>query len=264
MSPENADCLVAAGVDCCVLANNHVLDWGSAGLTETLEVLRRRGLQAAGAGRDAAEAAAPAILDVAGKGRVIVLSFAAASSGTPRDWAATAAQPGVNLTELSASAVETIGEQIGRIRRPRDVVIASIHWGANWGYAIPAAQRRFAHALVDRAKVSIVHGHSSHHPKAIEVYNNRLILYGCGDFPNDYEGIEGFEEFRDDLARWRRSGAWRLREGRHGAPADQTHAAQSTDRLGYRLASRHAGSGEPPVRLSHRAHRGRCAPADLG
>ncbi len=125
MSPENTDCLVEADIDCCVLANNHVLDWGSAGLSETLEVLRRRGLQAAGLGRNAAEAAAPAILDVAGKGRVIVLSFAAASSGTPRDWAATAAQPGVNLTELSASAVETIGKQIERIQRPRDVVIAS-------------------------------------------------------------------------------------------------------------------------------------------
>jgi poly-gamma-glutamate synthesis protein (capsule biosynthesis protein) len=47
--------------------------------------------------------------------------------------------------------------------------------------------------------VSIVHGHSSHHPKAIEVYRNRLILYGCGDFLNDYEGISGYEEFLDDL-----------------------------------------------------------------
>ena len=53
--------------------------------------------------------------------------------------------------------------------------------------------------LIDQADVSIVHGHSSHHPKAIEVYRNRLILYGCGDFLNDYEGIRGYEEFRDDL-----------------------------------------------------------------
>jgi poly-gamma-glutamate capsule biosynthesis protein CapA/YwtB (metallophosphatase superfamily) len=44
------------------------------------------------------------------------------------------------------------------------------------------------------------HGHSSHHTKAIEIYRSRLILYGCGDFLNDYEGIGGYEEFRDDLA----------------------------------------------------------------
>ncbi len=72
--------------------------------------------------------------------------------------------------------------------------------GPNWGYDIPHEQRRFAHALIDKANVSIIHGHSSHHPKAIEVYRDRLILYGCGDFLNDYEGIKGYEEFRDDLA----------------------------------------------------------------
>jgi poly-gamma-glutamate synthesis protein (capsule biosynthesis protein) len=47
--------------------------------------------------------------------------------------------------------------------------------------------------------VSILHGHSSHHVKAIEVYKERLILYGCGDFLNDYEGISGDESFRGDL-----------------------------------------------------------------
>jgi len=48
--------------------------------------------------------------------------------------------------------------------------------------------------------VDIVHGHSSHHVKGIEVHQGKLILYGCGDFLNDYEGIEGEEEYRDDLA----------------------------------------------------------------
>ncbi len=46
----------------------------------------------------------------------------------------------------------------------------------------------------------IIHGHSSHHPKAIEIYRDRLILYGCGDFLNDYEGIPGYEEFRGELS----------------------------------------------------------------
>ena len=55
------------------------------------------------------------------------------------------------------------------------------------------------HALIDEAGVDVIHGHSSHHPKAIEVHHDRLILYGCGDFINDYEGIEGHEEFRGEL-----------------------------------------------------------------
>jgi poly-gamma-glutamate synthesis protein (capsule biosynthesis protein) len=76
----------------------------------------------------------------------------------------------------------------------------SIHWGGNWGYEVPSGQRELARALIESGSVDIVHGHSSHHPKGIEVYRERLILYGCGDFLNDYEGIKGYEEYRDDLA----------------------------------------------------------------
>jgi poly-gamma-glutamate synthesis protein (capsule biosynthesis protein) len=47
--------------------------------------------------------------------------------------------------------------------------------------------------------VDIVFGHSSHHPRPIEVYDGRLILYGCGDLVDDYEGIGGNQEYRDDL-----------------------------------------------------------------
>jgi poly-gamma-glutamate capsule biosynthesis protein CapA/YwtB (metallophosphatase superfamily) len=45
----------------------------------------------------------------------------------------------------------------------------------------------------------VVYGHSSHHPRPIEVYRERLVLYGCGDFLDDYEGISGYERYRDDL-----------------------------------------------------------------
>jgi poly-gamma-glutamate synthesis protein (capsule biosynthesis protein) len=85
------------------------------------------------------------------------------------------------------------------MKRPRDVVVASIHWGGNWGYAVPGEHVRFAHGLV-RAGVDLVHGHSSHHVRPLEVFEGRLILYGCGELLDDYEGIPGHEEFRDDLA----------------------------------------------------------------
>lgn len=201
MSPENADCLVAAGIDCCVLANNHVLDWGRAGFIDTLTALEHLHIKAAGAGRNLGEAQAPVVLDIPGEGRVLVLSFASTTSGTPRSWAATGEAPGVNLLpDLSEATVARISGEIARVRHPHDVIVVSVHWGSNWGYDIPEQQRQFAHALVDMANVSIIHGHSSHHAKAIEVYRNRLILYGCGDFLNDYEGIRGYEEYRDDLA----------------------------------------------------------------
>lgn len=201
MSPENAECLVAAGIDCCVLANNHVLDWGPGGLLDTLTTLDRLHIRRAGAGRNIDEAAAASVLDVAAKGRVVVFSFASVTSGTPTGWAATHDDLGVNLLpNLHEETVARISESIMRVREPQDVVILSVHWGPNWGHLIPDEQQRFAHAIIEKADVSIIHGHSSHHPKAIEVYRNRLILYGCGDFLNDYEGIRGYEEYRDDLA----------------------------------------------------------------
>jgi poly-gamma-glutamate synthesis protein (capsule biosynthesis protein) len=91
-------------------------------------------------------------------------------------------------------------DRIRAIKERGDVVVASIHWGRNWGYAIPPAQRSFARGLIDRAGVDLIHGHSSHHAQGIELYQGKLILYGCGDLLNDYEGIGGYEEFRSDLA----------------------------------------------------------------
>jgi len=142
MSPENAGCLAAAGVDCCVLGNNHMLDWGRAGLCDTLATLEHLRIKAAGAGRDAAQASAPAILEISGEQRVLVFSFASAGSGTPSDWAATRDAAGVNLLpELSGATVAAITDQVARVRRANDVVVISLHWGPNWGYDIPEAQR---------------------------------------------------------------------------------------------------------------------------
>lgn len=200
MHPENIDCLTVAKLDCCVLANNHVLDWGRAGLAETIATLRRVGLRTAGAGSDAIEAAAPAIIELPDKGRMLVFASATEDSGVPAEWAATGELSGVNLLrDRSLRTVDAIARQISSVKRSGDIVVMSIHWGSNWGYAIASAERRFAHGLID-AGVDVVHGHSSHHVKGIEVYRERLILHGCGDFLNDYEGIGGHETYRADLA----------------------------------------------------------------
>jgi poly-gamma-glutamate synthesis protein (capsule biosynthesis protein) len=200
MHPRNVPCLQAAGIDCCVLANNHVLDWGTPGTLETLEALRRAGIATAGAGRDLGEAERPAVLDVGGKGRVLVFGFGSPTSGVPIDWSAGQGRPGVQvLTDLSGQTASRVADRISAQRRPGDLVVASIHWGGNWGYEIPRAQRDFAHRLADSGSVDVLHGHSSHHPKGVEVYRGRPILYGCGDFVNDYEGIEGYEKYRSEL-----------------------------------------------------------------
>jgi poly-gamma-glutamate synthesis protein (capsule biosynthesis protein) len=197
MSPANAACLAAARIDCCVLANNHVLDWGRQGLEETLGTLRALGMRTVGAGRDADEAEAPARVGE----NLLVFAFGLESAGVTADWAAGAATPGVSwLPDLSPQTADAVAERILGAKRPGDVAVVSVHWGPNWGYEVSPLQRGFARRLVDAGAADLVHGHSSHHPGAIEIYRDRLILYACGDLLNDYEGISGHESFRPRLA----------------------------------------------------------------
>ena len=200
MNPENISCLTAAKIDCCSLANNHVIDWGYAGLKETIITLKTAGIKTAGAGLNRHLAETPAIMEIKGKGRVIVFSFGLTTSGIPPCWAADQDKPGINLLpDLSKQTVSSIQKQVESVKQPGDVVIASIHWGGNWGYKISASQIEFAHQLIDYAQVDVIHGHSSHHVQGLEIYRDRVIIYGCGDFIDDYEGISGYEVFRDDL-----------------------------------------------------------------
>jgi poly-gamma-glutamate capsule biosynthesis protein CapA/YwtB (metallophosphatase superfamily) len=169
LNPDNVACLTSAGIDCCVLANNHVLDFGEAGLRETLESLKRANIGTAGAGCDEAEARAPAVVEV-NAGRVLVFAFGCGSSGIPPEWAAESNKPGVSLLrDLSDRTIGAITQIAQPVRQKGDILVASIHWGGNWGYQIGRDEVRFAHELIDTAGFDVVHGHSSHHPKAIEV-----------------------------------------------------------------------------------------------
>jgi poly-gamma-glutamate synthesis protein (capsule biosynthesis protein) len=199
MNPQNLRCLTVARPDACALANNHVMDFGHRGLVDTLDALSGAGLRAVGAGRNASEARRPAVVNIEQDNRVVIISCGLASSGVPSSWAATRDQAGVNfLPELSNASADEVAGQACAMKQPGEVVIVSLHWGSNWGYTISRDQIRFAHQLIDSG-VDIVHGHSSHHPRPIEVYQGKLILYGCGDLINDYEGITGYDKYRDDL-----------------------------------------------------------------
>ena len=201
MHPKNIEILTSAGIDFCSLANNHILDWERAGLIETLETLKESGIAVVGAGKNAKEASTPGIKPV-NSGRLIVLAFGARSSGIPKSWAAQENLSGINiLPEEIQASVDLIKKQVTEVKQENDVVVFSVHWGGNWGYKIPPDHRKLAHELIDKAGVDIVHGHSSHHPMGLEVYKNKLIMYGAGDFINDYEGISGdHDNYRGELS----------------------------------------------------------------
>jgi poly-gamma-glutamate synthesis protein (capsule biosynthesis protein) len=198
--PANVALLRAFGADCCVLANNHMLDCGEDGLRETLGTLDDAEIAHAGAGLDAKDAWRPAVLPLRDGTRAIVLSMGGRSAGVPAEWAAGQDRPGVAVLsselELNLSAAT---ELVRRVKRPGDIAIASIHWGENWGFEITERQSALAKGLIDRAGIDIVHGHSSHHPKQIAHYRGKLILFGCGGLIDDYEGLDQYRQWRPDL-----------------------------------------------------------------
>jgi poly-gamma-glutamate synthesis protein (capsule biosynthesis protein) len=154
----------------------------------------------AGAGDNTADAAAPSIFELGRKCRLLVFAYASPSAGVPRAWAAGRRRAGVNLLdERAPGSAARVARHVSEFRRSGDLVIASVHWGSNWGYEVTREQVQLAHRLIDEAGVDLVYGHSSHHPRPIEVHDGKLILYGCGDFVNDYEGIAGHEPLRPDL-----------------------------------------------------------------
>lgn len=199
MHPENIQTLTTAGIDHASLANNHSLDWSRPGLEETMKTLNGAGVAFSGAGKNKDQAAQPSVLKTE-KGRVLIFSFGTLSSGVPPTWAATNNRAGVNfLPDFGKASLTKIKDQVNEHKKEGDITIFSIHWGGNWGYEISGEQREFAHQLIDEAGIDVIYGHSSHHPMGMEVYREKLIIYGAGDFINDYEGISGHEEYRGEL-----------------------------------------------------------------
>ncbi|MEV6138328.1 CapA family protein [Nocardia sp. NPDC051990] len=200
MHPDNVPVLTAIAPVVCALANNHILDFGIQGLADTVAALDTAGIQRAGAGVDFDNARAPAISELDDGRRVVIVSVGAGSSGVPHHWAARHDQPGLWWIGDAPNirAADEVAAEVLALKRADDITIVSVHWGPNWGYSVPLSERQFAHRLID-AGVDLVHGHSAHHPRPIEIYRGKPILYGCGDVIDDYEGIRGYERYRPDL-----------------------------------------------------------------
>ena len=176
--------LRGAGVDCCALANNHVLDYEEVALFDTLDHLDAGGVAHAGAGRTRGEAFEPARVTVGD----LDVAFVSLTDNTP-EYAAGTDSPGTAHVEMDADNRDTraaVGEALARAREfDPDLLVASLHWGPNMVEEPPEAFRRFGRWLVDEG-VDLVHGHSAHVFQGVEVYDGTPILYDTGDFVDDY------------------------------------------------------------------------------
>jgi poly-gamma-glutamate capsule biosynthesis protein CapA/YwtB (metallophosphatase superfamily) len=179
---KNVATLKAASIDAVSLANNHVLDFGYAALSAMLITLEREELHFAGAGMTFDEAARPALWEVEGNR----LGLLACTDNEPA-WEATAERAGVWYVpiQLQDLRAQQLLESVRKTKAEVDLLIVSLHWGSNWGYAPEPEHPPFAHALID-AGADVVFGHSCHVVRGIEIYKKRPILYGTGDFIDDY------------------------------------------------------------------------------
>jgi len=177
--------LKAARISAVDLANNHVLDYETDGLQETLRTLRDAGIPCCGAGLNIHEAAAPAVVDVAGI-RVAVIG---ATDNLP-EWLATTDTPGVNYVEITPEGAARLAEAVRTARAAADLLILSLHWGPNMRQRPADAFIRFAHEMLD-AGADIIHGHSAHIFQGLEIYRKKVIMFDTGDFIDDY-AVEPF------------------------------------------------------------------------
>jgi len=191
--PAAVRTLELGGVDFASVANNHIGDFGSEGLRDTLAVLDRAGIAHAGAGIDRLSAREPALLTRAAA-RVAVVACA----DYPAEWAAAATAPGINYTPVSLAPryFDELKVTLAVAREQADLVVFSIHWGPNMRERPSREFQAFAHAVID-AGADIFWGHSAHLVHGIEFRRGHPILYDTGDLVDDY-AVD--PQLRNDLA----------------------------------------------------------------
>jgi poly-gamma-glutamate capsule biosynthesis protein CapA/YwtB (metallophosphatase superfamily) len=184
--PSAIETLLAARIDACSLANNHIVDFEEQGLLDTIEHLDDAGIRHAGAGRDREEASAPAVLSVPGERRQRVGLLAFTDNMPP--FAAGDDRPGTNYLPVSSEpeVLRRVEVAVSSLREMgADTIIFSNHWGPNRVLRPKGHFRSFAHAVMDR-DVDVYYGHSAHVFQGVELYRGKPILYDTGDFIDDY------------------------------------------------------------------------------
>lgn len=176
--PSKVAVLKEAHIDVVNLANNHVLDYDTPGLLETLQTLDEAKIVHVGAGKDLSDARKPVILERKG----IKIGILGYSDNEP-SWLAQKDRPGIAYIQVGD--LTTVLEDIAPLKQKVDIRIVSLHWGPNMRERPTPAFVNFAHQLID-AGVDIIHGHSAHIFQGVEEYHGGLILYDTGDFVDDY------------------------------------------------------------------------------
>ncbi len=183
--PSVVEGLAEAGFDVVSLANNHVLDYGEAGLLDTVDALEKVGILYAGLKRGTAEGLSPVVFDVQGL-RLALLAY----DDVAGYYEAADGELGGPARLDPASACE----DVRRAAEEADLVVVSLHWGAEYLPAPDDSQREIARGLLE-AGADLVIGHHPHVIGAVGSYDDGLVAYSLGNFvfdqPFSSETVQG-------------------------------------------------------------------------
>jgi poly-gamma-glutamate synthesis protein (capsule biosynthesis protein) len=173
MQPGFLRTLVDAGIDLVTIANNHIYDYDSTGLFDTIVELDSAGVRHVGAGRTRDEAHRPVVFEIHGK-KLAFLGYYGGGEAPP----ATASSPGV-----AVRALEVIQEDVrnAREREMADFVFVNLHWGVEKADVPDIDQVMFARNLVESG-VDVIIGHHPHVWQGVERYKSGIIAYSIGNF----------------------------------------------------------------------------------
>ncbi|MET8833498.1 CapA family protein [Micromonospora sp. NPDC004540] len=175
-APASAyDAVKAAGIDVVSIANNHALDYGRAGLADTVDAARAAGVPAVGAGADAAAAYRPWITKIRGT-RIAVLGFSQVAELWSQ-WRATETRAGIAMTRDLPRAVAAVQAA----RQQADVVVVYVHWGTEGEACPPDEARAFAGEMA-RAGATMVVGTHAHLLLGDGWLGRTFVQYGLGNF----------------------------------------------------------------------------------
>jgi len=168
---ERVKYLKEAGFDIVSLANNHICDYGSNGLEDTLYELDKTSISYCGAGMSVKEARKMSIIEKNG----IKFAFLAYTTTQPSEMYAGEKKPGVAYANA-----EWIKEDVSKAKNLSDIVLVSLHSGIEKSHYPTEKQKELSRLAIDSG-ADIVIGHHPHVIQGIEVYNKRVIAYSLGN-----------------------------------------------------------------------------------
>ncbi len=176
---RTCEALVGARVSAVSLANNHAMDFGAEGLTDTLEALAARGIEAFGAGGDALAAGEPLVRRLRLGEGILELVVAAGFQwdAAHRDLGFHAG-PGPGVVAWTPASGRSTMQRL-RTRHPGALLVAFPHWGENYAPAGPG-QRALARALAEGG-ADLVVGHGAHVAQEVERIGETVVVHGLGN-----------------------------------------------------------------------------------